>query len=279
MQYVNEVLEFELIHIGGYSLHVFSLLIIVVIILVTKATLWLSRKALYRKSTLITTDQGNLFALYQIGSYIIWIISIILILEAIGVNLNKVWVGSAALMVGIGLGLQQTFNDIISGIILLFEGSTKVGDVLEVDGDVLIIESIGFRTSKGLNRDQIVMIIPNSQITTSKVINWSHQNKKTRFKINVGVAYGSDLDLVESVIKESVLAHPEIKDTDFIEARFVNFGASSLDFQVLFFSRNIFRIEKLKSDIRKLINKKFLENNITIPFQQIDIHVKPTDIK
>jgi len=280
MHYVNEILEFELIHIGEYTLHVFSLLVITLIIVITKSILWLLRKALSRKSNILSTDQGSLFALYQIGSYIIWIIAIILVLEAIGVNLNKVWLGSAALMVGIGLGLQQTFNDIISGIILLFEGSTKVGDVLEVDGDVLVIESIGFRTSKGMNRDEIVMIIPNSQITTNKVINWSHQNKKTRFKINVGVAYGSDLDFVEEIIKESILSHPEIKETDFIEARFVDFGSSSLDFQVLFFSKNIFRIEKLKSEIRKIINKKFNENNISIPFQQIDLHVKtPLNVK
>ena len=85
------------------------------------------------------------------------------------------------MLVGIGLGLQQTFNDFISGIILLIEGTTKIGDVLEIDGDVVIIQKIGLRTSKGLNRDDIIVIIPNSLITTSKVINWSHQSKKNTF--------------------------------------------------------------------------------------------------
>ena len=122
--------------------------------------------------------KGNLFALLQIFTYVLWIISFTVILETIGVKMNVLLAGSAALLVGVGLGLQQTFNDIISGIILLFEGTTKVGDILEVDGDIIKIENIGLRTSKAINRDQIVAIIPNSQITTSKVVNWSHQTKK-----------------------------------------------------------------------------------------------------
>ena len=141
-----------------------------------------------------------------------------------------------------------------------------------------MIQSIGLRTSKGLNRDQIIVIIPNSLITTNKVINWSHQSKKTRFKINVGVAYGSDVELVIKVLEESVLDHPDILDKSSIEIRFIDFGNSSLDFQILFFSKNVFRIEKVKSDIRKVINRKFIENNITIPFPQRDIHLKSKTI-
>lgn len=202
----------------------------------------------------------------------LWVISISLILDAVGVNITFFLAGSAALLVGVGLGLQQTFNDIVSGIILLIEGTTKVGDVLEIDDDVVEIENIGLRTSKGLNRDDIVIIIPNSKITTNKVINWSHQSKKTRFRINVGVAYGCDVDLVVKILEESVFAHPDITDKNLIEARLVNFGNSSLDFQVLFFSENVFRIEKVKSDIRKIINRKFIEKGIVIPFPQMDVH-------
>jgi small-conductance mechanosensitive channel len=178
------------------------------------------------------------------------------------------------LLVGIGLGLQQTFNDFISGIILLAEGSTKIGDVLEIEGDVIKIQNIGLRTSKGLNRDDIVVIIPNSLITTNRVINWSHQSEKTRFRISVGVAYGSDVDLVVKILNESALEHPDISDKTTLEARFVDFGNSSLDFEVLFFSENIFRIEKVKSDIRKIIYRRFKENHITIPFPQVDVHMK-----
>jgi len=149
-----------------------------------------------------------------------------------------------------------------------------VGDILSIDNDIVKIEEIGFRTSKGQNRDEISIIIPNSLITTSKVINWSHQTKRTRFKIDIGVAYGSDVDLVMQILRECAEAHPEVKKNELIDVRFVNFGNSSLDFQLLFFSENIFRIEKVKSDIRKIINKKFLEHKIEIPFQQMDLHLK-----
>lgn len=98
--------------------------------------------------------------------------------------------------------------------------------------------------------------------------------KKTRFKINIGVAYGSNVDLVMKILKESTLEHPDIYDGNLIDIRFLDFATSSLDFQILFFSENIFRIEKVKSDIRKIINRKFVENNITIPFPQLDVHLK-----
>ena len=125
-----------------------------------------------------------------------------------------------------------------------------------------------------MNRDDISVIIPNSLITTSKVINWSHQSNQTRFKIHVGVAYGSDVDLVIKVLEESAFEHPDISDRELTEARLVNFGTSSLDFQVLFFSKNIFRISKVKSDIRRIINQKFAENGITIAFPQLDLHLR-----
>lgn len=274
MEKINKFLEFPLITIGESSVQVYTLLIVVFIIVLTKALLWVIKKSLFRNRKLKQLDPGTSYALFQIIRYIGWIIAIGFILETFGVKLTVLIASSAALLVGVGLGLQQTFNDIVSGIILLTERSIKIDDVLEIDGDVVKIQSIGLRTSKGLNRDDISIIIPNSLITTNKVINWSHQSKKTRFRIDVGVAYGSDVDLVIKVLEESALAHPDISSREFIEARLTNFGNSSLDFQVLFFSKNIFRISKVKSDIRKIISRKFAENGITIPFPQMDIHVK-----
>lgn len=149
-----------------------------------------------------------------------------------------------------------------------------MGDVLEIDKDIIRLQEIGLRVSYGINRQNIFIIIPNSQIINNKVINWSHQTLKTLFKINVGVAYGSDVDLVIKVLKESTASHPNISDKKSIEIRFINFGDSSLDFQILFYSEKIFRIEQVKSDIRKNINQKFIENNINIPFPQVDVHFK-----
>lgn len=274
MELLNNFLEFEILRIGEHVFRVYNVLYILFILAITKFILWISKKAINRSKRFDDFDQGNIYALYQIFTYVIWIISFTVILETIGIKMNVLLAGSAALLVGVGLGLQQTFNDIISGIILLFEGTTKVGDILEVDGDVIKIQNIGLRTSKAINRDQIVAIIPNSQITTSKVVNWSHQTKKTRFHISVGVAYGTDVDKALLLLEESVIEHPELNEKDFIEARFIDFGASSLDMEVLFLSENTFQIERIKSDIRKIINHKFVENNITIPFQQVDLHIK-----
>ena len=277
MEKLENFLQYEIFHIGEYKIEVSSLVIIALVLLVTKLLILIIKKTLFSKKRLEKYDQGNTYAVFQIIKYFIWIIAIGITLESIGVKVTVIIAGSAALLVGVGLGLQQTFNDIVSGIILLWERSIKVGDILEIDGDVVKIEKIGLRTSNGLNRDSIAIIIPNSLITTNKVINWSHQAKKTRFKINVGVAYGSNVDLVLKVLEESAFEHPEVHHKNEIEARFIDFNNSSLDFQVLFFSENVFRIEKVKSDIRKIINRKFTENKIKIPFPQLDVHMKRED--
>lgn len=274
MDRLNEFFDYQLINISDYKIRVYTILIVLLIILITNIVLWIIKKALFRTNTAKKLDSGNAYAIYQIIKYVLWVIAIGIILEAIGVKVTLLLAGSAALLVGIGLGLQQTFNDFISGIILLSERSIKVTDILEIDGDVVEIQNIGLRTSKGLNRDGIFIIIPNSLITTNKVINWSHQTQKTRFRISVSVAYGSDVDLVLKILVESVLEHPEISDRESVEARFLDFGNSSLDFLVLFFSENVFRIEKLKSEVRRIINRKFIENKITIPFPQMDLHLK-----
>lgn len=270
----KEFLEFEFFHIGAYSIKVYDILVALIIVALTRVILWGIKKGLSRQQKSKKLDEGNSYAIYQIIKYVVWIIAIVLILDTIGVKITVLLAGSAALLVGVGLGLQQTFNDIISGIILLSERSIKVGDLLEVDGDIVKIQNIGLRTSTGLNRDEISIIIPNSLITTSKVINWSHQSKKARFRIDVGVAYGSDVDKVITILEESADEHPDVSDSSLIEARLMDFGNSSLDFSILFYSKNIFRIHKVKSDIRRTINKKFNEAGITIPFPQMDVHMK-----
>ena len=274
METLENILEFKLLSLGDYSIRVSDLVTILIILLITRIMLMLIKKALLRKNRFRKMDTGNTYALYHIIKYVIWVMAIGFMLEAIGIKLTILLAGSAALLVGVGLGLQQTFNDVISGIILLSERSIKIDDVLEIDGDVVKIESIGLRTSKALNRDDISIIIPNSLITTSKVINWSHQTDKTRFRIEIGVAYGSNVDLVIKVLEESAFEHPEVTNRELVEARLINFGNSSLDFELLFFSKNIFRIGKAKSDIRRIISRKLAENNITIPFPQMDLHVK-----
>jgi len=274
MESIQEFLEFELLHSGTYVISVFTIVRIVLIVLVSAILLWIIKKALMRKNIAHKFDTGTAYAIYQIVKYIVWVIAFGLILETIGIRVTVLIAGSAALLVGVGLGLQQTFNDVISGVILLSERSIKIDDILEIDGDIVKIQDIGLRTSKGLNRDQIFIIIPNSLITTNKVINWSHQTKHNRFRINVGVSYGSDIDLVAEVLKQSALENKLVNKKDGVEVQLLDFADSSLNFKLLFYSEEIFRIERIKSDIRKVIARKFNENGIVIPFPQRDLHIK-----
>jgi small-conductance mechanosensitive channel len=279
MESLNDFLGYEIFHISDYSFTVGKIVSAVITVLITFLLLWLLKKLMFRKKGVSRFEKSNFYALFQIIKYVVWVIAFFLVLEIFGLKLNVLLAGSAALLVGIGLGLQSTFNNFVSGIIMLFEGSIRIGDVLEIDGDVVKMQKIGLRTSEALNRDDIVIIIPNSIITNNKVINWTHQSKKTRFRIQVGVAYGSDIELVLKVLRDSAYEHPDITDRSSIIARFIDFGNSSLDFELLFFSDNVFRIENLKSEIRRIINQKFIENNITIPFPQVDLHIKSDDTK
>jgi len=182
--------------------------------------------------------------------------------------MTVLWGGAAALLVGLGLGLQQTFNDFFSGIILLFERTVELGDVLEVDGTVGTVKLIGLRTSILETRDNITVVVPNSKLVTNNVTNWSHFDKKVRFQVNVGVAYGSDTKLVKELLLKVAMENTAVLEQPSPFVRFTNFGDSSLDFELHFYSREFIDIEDVKSDLRFEIDTFFRENNVDIPFPQ-----------
>lgn len=271
--YLEKFLDYELIKVANFDLTVGKIVAIILIITITKLVVNRIKKILYHSNRFKEYDKGNLYSLVQIITYIIWIFSIIIILDTIGLHITALITGSAALLVGAGFGLKQTFNDFFSGIILLIEGATRVGDIVEVDKEVLKLTKIGLRTSEAINRDNIVIIIPNSKITTDKVINWTHHSKVIRFRIPIGIAYESDVELAIKLLEEIANKHPNTIQKNKTEARFVDFGSSTLNFELLFYSKNAFRIEKDKSEIRKEINKIFTKNGIVIAFPQLDVHV------
>lgn len=270
---IKSIFEFRLISVGEYELTIYHLLFIAFIFFVTFLLLSFIKKFLYKKADDKNIEFGKKFALFQIAKYLIWVIAISIILDSVGINITLLVAGSAALLVGIGLGLQQVFMDFVSGIILLFEGSIKINDVVEIEGLVGRVNDIGIRTTKVTSREGIVTIIPNSKLVNDKVINWSHTAKSTRFSIEVGVAYGSDVELVKKVLLESASEIEYIETNPEPLVRFENFGDSSLEFRLLFWTDRIFRVESLKSDLRFMIDKKFRENKIQIPFPQRDLHI------
>lgn len=219
-------------------------------------------------------DAGKGHSLLQIITYLVWIGGIMVGIGALGVKITFFIASISALLVGVGFGLQHIFNDFFSGIIILFDGSIKVRDVVQVGDVVGEVTDIGLRTTKVRNRDNIMLIVPNSKFTSDNVVNWSALDEKTRFDVAVGVAYGSDVRLVEKVLLECAdqVKHVENNPKPFV--RFENFGDSSLDFRLFFWTRKSFIVENTKSEIRFKIDQKFRENNITIPFPQHDVYIK-----
>lgn len=272
----QEIIEFKIVSLGEYFVTPLHLIKLVLLVLVSWVIILIAQRVVRKQVKSGRFDQGRGHALSQIMSYIIILMAIIVGLDMIGVKLTLLLAGSAALLVGIGLGLQQVFNDIVSGILLLFEGTVSVGDIIEIDSVIGKVEKISIRTSKIETRDGIVIIVPNSKLVSDNVINWSHNRSVTRFRIKVGVAYGSDVKLVMQLLHEAAIEHSEVVREPAPKARFIDFGDSSLNFELLFYSKRMFDIEFVRSDIRVVIDQKFRDHNVTIPFPQRDLHLKTT---
>ncbi|OAV45794.1 hypothetical protein A3850_004725 [Lewinella sp. 4G2] len=220
-------------------------------------------------------DVGSQFAINRLLTYLIYLIGVLLIVQAMGFDLLVIWTGAAALLVGIGIGLQQTFNDLICGVIILFERSVKVGDVVELTGhQVGTVRKVGARTSVLETRDDIIIFVPNSKLIGENVTNWSQVSRIARFHVPVGVAYGSDTKLVQETLLKVAKDHRSVLSSPAPSVRFLQFGDSSLDFDLLFYSRDFLRIEDVKSDIRFKIDEAFRAGKIEVPFPQRDLWIK-----
>ncbi|WP_373511976.1 mechanosensitive ion channel family protein [Persicitalea sp.] len=273
---VRQFLDFELLKIQSYKVTVFDVLLIVMLLAMARLLIWgisnLLRRGFFRRKQV---DKGRQEAVIQLIKYLIYVIVIYLSLGIADVSLTPLLAGSAALLVGIGLGLQQTFNDLVSGLILLFEGSINIGDIVELDnGLVGRVSEVGLRTSKVETRDAIGIIVPNSKFINNNIINWSHNRSLTRFIITVGVAYRNDPRHVETVMLDAVKEHSEIAKNPSPTVRISDFGNSGVIYELLFWTYSAWRIEYIKSEVRFVIFEKFREEKIEIPFNQYDLNLK-----
>lgn len=270
----KELLEYPIYKTKDVDITLFHLFEVILILLVAWFLIWLISKLIKKTANRKNVEVGKAHAILQLAKYVLWIFAIILSLDTIGVKITLLLAGSAALLVGLGLGLQQLFQDFVSGIVLLFEGTIKVGDVVEIqDGVVGIVKEIGLRTSKIETRNNIILIVPNSRFMNDNVINWSHLDKKSRFYVNVGVAYGSNVSLVKDILIDCANIHNEVARSPKPFVMFADFGQSSLDFKLFFWTNNNFGVEIIKSDLRYMIDQKFRENKVQIPFPQRDVHI------
>ncbi|NNC84076.1 MAG: mechanosensitive ion channel [Flavobacteriales bacterium] len=218
-------------------------------------------------------DDGQRFTIVKLVRYAAYVIAFVFAANAAGVNLTALLVGSAALLVGVGLALQHIFDDIISGFIILFEGTFQVGDVIETEGMIARVLHIDIRTSKVITRDGNIIIVPNRFLTSEKLNNWSHGNALSRFHVTVGVSYSSDVEKVKKLLYQTALAHADVSKQKPIIIRFDDFGDSALIFRLFFWASRSWEVELLKSDLRFAIFKAFREHGVQIPFPQRDLHL------
>ncbi len=274
---LDAFLNYKIFTIANHTLTPGIFILIAVVLVAAWFAILLIKRVFVGNRPETDTEYGRRYSVYMILRYVVYVISFILILELGGVGLNAFLVGSAALLVGVGLGLQNIFSDLISGLFLLFERPIELGDVIEVDNTVGRIQQIKLRHTVILNRDGVNLIVPNHKFVTEKVINWSHQSDLSRFVVNVGVDYSSDPKLINKLLKEVANNHSLIVKNDPVHpifVRFADFGESSLDFQLFFWTRHSFIVENVKSELRFAIFEAFAQNGIQIPFPQRDLHIK-----
>jgi len=262
---------------GNNSIHVTIglLLLLTIAFVVTSFVLKMLRKLLTRKMEL--ENRLKFISIFKFIKYVVYLVVILVTMSAAGINVTVILTASAALFVGLGLALQELFQDIIAGILIMVDKSLQVGDIVEVDGKVGKVFEIKLRTTRAITRDDKIVIIPNHKFISNTIYNFTQNHKTTRERVQVGVAYGSDVELVTSLLEASVLEQKRVLKNPKPFVLFEDFGDSALVFSINFFINDSFSDPRIKSNIRYAIDKKFRENNVTIPFPQRDVHLYPQE--
>ena len=248
----------------------YIILVIAVLMLTTFVLRWLKKLL---TSHMPIEDRAKFTTVFSFARWLIYIIVFLVVLSSLGINVTAIFAASAALLIGVGLALQTLFQDIISGIFILVDQSVHVGDIIEIEGKVGRVEEIKLRTTRAVTIDNKVLVIPNHLYLTNSLYNWTQNGSSTRETIDVGVAYGSDVRLVEKLLIKAAKSSNLVFKQPEPRVIFTDFGESSLNFRVAFTIEDSFNARFPKSEIRFAIDKLFREHNISIPFPQRDIHV------
>lgn len=268
---IREILSYNIFDSENINITVGTLLTVIVALIIATYVLKLVHKLVTAK--LPEADQNKFVSIFGFLKYLLYILIVITVLHSSGVNLTVLLTASAALFVGLGFALQYLFQDIISGILMITDQSLHVGDIIEVDGKVGRVFEIRLRTTRAITRDDKVIVIPNHIFLTDSIYNYTQNHNTTREAIKVGVAYGSDVNLVTEILLECVGSHASIIMSPKPFVLFEDFGDSALLFSVNFYISDSFSDPKIKSTIRYMIDAKFRENKVAIPFPQRDVHL------
>jgi len=269
---INDFLS-KSIQLGSYVLTMQRILAVLLTLIIGHLTFLLLKWALRRAMKLKPIEEGRRFLIFRLMRTLIYLITFFVVIEVLGFNLTVLWAGSAALLVGVGIGLQSFFNDVISGFVLLFEGGVRVGDELEIEGDLVKVKRIDLRATSVETISGDLVVMPNSKIAGNSVRNLSQGLTSTRISVDVGVAYGSDVELVRQLLLDSITAQTQIVKSPKPQVVFSEFGDSALNFEVRGWIKSPWERKIIESDIRFRIDKAFRKNNIKIPFPQREIYI------
>jgi small-conductance mechanosensitive channel len=262
--------------VGGLPITVFFLtkvaVFVVLLILVSHFTMSLLQN---RILTYTPLEAGQRYAVARVASYLVFILGMIIGLQSLGVNLNSLVVVGGALGIGVGFGLQGIVSNFVAGLVLLVEQPLKLGDRIEVGGTFGDVVRLRGRSTWIQTNDNVVIIVPNSEFINQRVINWTANDRQVRISLPVGVSYGSDPKAVRDLLSRISTQHPDVLGDPAPEIVFLDFGDSSLDFELRVWTiRQVQTPQRLKSDLYFAIFEAFREHGIEIPFPQRDLHLK-----
>jgi small-conductance mechanosensitive channel len=261
-----------------------SLLQIFLLVVLLVAVFWISSRTKRFLFNRLLADSGLerslQYAIAQIVSNVVLVVGIVIVLENTGIHLAALAVFAGAVGVGVGFGLQNITSNFISGLVILAERPITIGDRVEVAGIVGRVQQIRARSTVIVTNDNIAMIVPNSKFIDSPVTNWHYGDPRVRFRIPVGVAYGSDTGKVRDALlaagRENANTLKEPAPSVFLE----KFGDNSIDFQLVVWSSEMSaRPSRYRSDLNFAIEEKFREAGIEIAFPQRDLHIKSGVLK
>ena len=262
-------------NLGSHRITVGLLAVSIGIVYGTFFTSWMFEKLFMSEALLRRrVERGVRISIARLVRYMVMFVGFLFALSVLGFELTKLIIMLSALGVGIGLGLQSIVNNFISGLILLFERPVRVGDYIEFAGNWAEIRRIGLRSTTVLTFDQADLIIPNADLVTNYVTNWTLSDRLVRIHLPLGVAYGSDIALVMETLMDCAKANPKVAKIPVPQVLFLNFGESSLDFELRVWVLDVNEMMSAKSELNQEIDRRFREANIEIAFPQRDLHVR-----
>lgn len=279
IKFVWGLLSTPLFELGNSSISLASLFVVLLILTVFYIISKIIERGVKNVLKNRSIDPGIKGSIERFARYLTVTVGAFVALDTIGISLTSIAAVGAVLMVGIGFGLQNIAQNFISGIIILLERPIKQGDIVYVGGVSGRVRDIRVRSTVIETRDDVAIIVPNSQFIADQVINDSFSGHNIRRTLKVGVAYGSDVEKVTGILMKIANEHEQILKNPGAKVVFMDFGSSSLDFELRFWVAELWTTDLILSDLRYAVDREFRNGDIEIPFPQRDLHIKTCEPK